>query len=107
MKELIYQLNATAQVKFGISLPLPWRNHYYKGKSLAFQYHWFCADCNSVFNLTPFRKYTGILMSDLCCQSCGSKDIYHSIGLSKAIIDGNPTIELHQITTLLKHQKPN
>ncbi len=94
MINFVYHFNATAQAKFGIALPLPWRNHFYKGKSLAFRYHWFCAECNQVFNLTPFRKYSDILMSDLVCRSCGSKNIYHSNELSKAIIDKKSSQEI-------------
>ena len=102
MKEYFYTLNIKAYMKFGVSLPIPIRNHFYKRRSLAFKYHWFCKDCSDIFNLTPFDKYKGILMSDLCCQHCGSKNIYHSNFLSKAIIDGKSIGELHELCESLQ-----
>ncbi len=102
MKDYLYHLNATLYSKFGISLPIPLRNHFYKGKSLSFKYHWLCKDCSTIFNLTPYNKYKGIFLSDLCCPTCASKNVYHGHSLAKAIIDGKPTEELYRVIELIK-----
>jgi transposase-like protein len=39
------------QVTFNI--PLPLRNHFYKGKKISFRAKWFCKSCEKSFDLTP------------------------------------------------------
>jgi DNA-directed RNA polymerase subunit RPC12/RpoP len=78
-------------------LPLPIKNHFYKGNRISFKKNWFCTSCENDFNFKPWKLYKNKSMLDIVCPYCGSESIYNSTELSKALIDKKPIAELLKI----------
>lgn len=85
------------KLKILFHLPLPIRNHFYKGNRISFRRNWFCTSCENDFNFKPWKLYKDKSMLDIVCPNCGSDSIYYSTELSKAIIDKQPVTELLKI----------
>lgn len=92
------------KLKILFNLPLPIRNHFYKGRRLTFSKHWFCKSCYNVFDLKPWSKYKKLSFSDLCCPICSSKSFYSGTEISKAIIDKKSTADILEIIKKLKNE---
>lgn len=90
------------KLKILFNLPLPIRNHFYKGRQLTYSKHWFCKSCYNVFDLKPWSKYKKITFSDLCCPICSSKSIYSGDDIAKAIIDKKSTADILKIIEEIK-----
>jgi len=89
--------NIFQKCKATFNIPLPLKNHFYKGKRISFKTNWFCKSCEKSFNLIPWNKYKIKPMNSIVCPYCGSKSIYHSDELVKAQIDKVQTNELLNI----------
>ena len=91
--DFIYKANLFLQVKTGYSLPVPLKNHFYKGKRLSFKKRWFCLNCNLSFNL-PEKNMPLI---DIVCSHCSSNNVTSGTAVSKALIDGKSVAEIRKI----------
>jgi|GEM_PF-2930919 len=100
-----YEWNIFLEKKFGISFPIPIRNHFYKGRRLSFYKHWFCKTCYHVFNLHPKRFYKKLKMSVIKCPKCSSSDIVHGTYISQAIIDKKTPKEILDIIEIFRYKK--
>jgi hypothetical protein len=87
---VLYRLNIFMEAKFQLGLPIPIKNHFYKGKRLSYYKHWYCTDCHSTFNFKDKTKFF-----DMHCPCCQSDAMWKSTTLAKAIIDRKSSSELH------------
>jgi len=60
-------------------------------------HHWFCKNCESIFELKPFEKYKNMKMSELICPKCGSRSLYKGTLLVNLIIDRRSPVEIGRI----------
>lgn len=81
--------------KYNLRIPLPLKNHYYKGKRIKEFEIWFCKNCCIIFWNKDWnnKENRHIPISKLknICPNCGSKRITCSKELAKAIIEKQST----------------
>jgi len=79
-------------VKFKIifHIPLPLRNHFYKGRRISFRKKWLCKSCLMSFDLIPWKAIEKTKLSETVCPNCNSESIHWSTELFKAQVDRKP-----------------
>jgi len=83
--------------KITFNIPLPLKNHFYKGEKNSFRKKWFCKGCENSFDLKPWKNYKNIPASNLTCPNCGSESVFHSTELFRALVDKKQKSELLNI----------
>ena len=88
-----------AYIKFKIMfhVPLPLRNHFYKGGKISMRRNWLCKNCQMSFDLVPWKAYKDKGMSEVACPHCGSASIHWSDKLFRAQVDRKPKSVLLEI----------
>ena len=69
-------------------------NREFRTNTNNFKSNWFCKSCFKIFHLSPKRKFKAIMEYDLSCRNCQSKEIMHNEGISVAIYNKLPIVEI-------------
>lgn len=92
------------QLKIFLRLPFPLRNHFYKWKRIGgLSRYWFCAGCGNIFHLLPWKDWKNTPIDELKCPVCESAEVYWGTGLTKAIIDRRPFVDLQLYPEYSEH----
>lgn len=92
--------DAWIYVKIKLHIPLPFKNHFYKGRRISMKRNWFCTNCDSVFHLLPWKEHKDDLAGNVRCPSCGTRSVVWSTFLFMAIVEKKPKEYLHWLLKL-------
>ena len=79
-------------------------NGYYKSEKISFYKDWLCLNCEKLFDVPESQKY--LMIEDLTCIHCGSKNYIHNSKIQKAKIDGKTTAEIFEMIGKRKSEIP-
>ena len=87
-------------LKRKLHIPLPLKNHFYKGYRISMKRNWFCTRCNQVFHLLQWKEHKNELVPSFKCPICKSKSVVWTTFLFMAIVDKKPKEYLHWLLQL-------
>ena len=105
MKQRFFQriFDVWIVLKIKLKIPLPIKNHFYRGHRISIKRNWFCTNCNSVFHLRPWKEHKDQPAKELSCPHCRNKSILWSHFIFKAIVDGKSKKYINSLI----NQNPN